>query len=155
MLRIILAALHLLALGIGLGAILARWITLRRPLTADSVKRVLHFDSQWGVAAMLWIGTGVWRWLGSVEKATLYYNNNHLFLAKMGLLLLIFALEVWPMLTFMRWRAELRKGADVATLPSVERAHRISAISGVQAILVVAMVFLAVSMARGYGVIGR
>lgn len=149
--RITLAALHLLALGIGLGAILARWITLRRPLTQDSIRRVFHFDTQWGIAAILWITTGVWRWLGSVEKATSYYNANHWFWVKMGCLGLILALEVWPMVTLVRWRIALRQGATVDQLPRLSAARGISAVSAVQAVLVVAMVVFAVAMARGYG----
>lgn len=151
--RIVLAALHLLALGIGLGAILARWITLRRPLDPAAVKRVLHFDNQWGIAAALWIVTGVWRWVGSVEKSSGYYNTNHLFLAKMGCLALILALEVWPMITLIRWRRALGRGAAVEQLPGRASARKLSAISAVQGLLVVAMVFLAAAMARGYGVL--
>ena len=151
MLRVILAALHLLALGIGLGAILARWITLRKPVPADSLKRVLHFDTQWGIAAMLWIGTGLWRYLGSMEKSTAYYNSSSVFMAKMGALAVILALELWPMITLIRWRIALARGAAVDALPGIAAARRISLISGIQAILVVIMVFLAAAMARGYG----
>jgi putative membrane protein len=151
--RIVLAALHLLALGIGFGSIMARWITLRRPLTADSLKRVFHFDTQWGIAAALWIVTGLWRWLGSVEKTSGYYTSNHWFLAKMGFLTLILVLEILPMVTLIRWRMALGRGAEVAALPGVSRARTMSTISAVQAVLVVAMVFFAVAMARGYGVV--
>jgi putative membrane protein len=151
--RIVLAALHLLALGIGFGAIMARWITLRRPLTPDSLKRVFHFDTQWGIAAGLWIVTGLWRWLGSVEKTSSYYPSNHWFLAKMGCLVLILALEIMPMVTLIKWRIGLGRGTEVAALPGLSRARAMSAISAVQALLVVAMVFFAVAMARGHGVI--
>ena len=151
--RIVLAALHLLALGIGLGAIMARWITLRRPLTADSLKRVFHFDNQWGIAAGLWIITGAWRWLGSVEKTASYYNNNHWFYAKMACLAVILLLEILPMVTLIKWRVALGKGTPADQLPGVSRARTLSALSAVQAVLIVAMVFFAVSMARGYGMI--
>ena len=153
--RIVLAALHLLALGFGFGAIMARWITLRRPLTADSLKRVFHFDNQWGIAAGLWIVTGLWRWLGSVEKASSYYTANHWFLAKMGCLAIILALEVMPMVTLIRWRIALGRGAEVPALPGLSRARTVSAISAVQAVLVVAMLVFAVLMARGHGVMAR
>lgn len=154
MLRITLAALHLLALGIGLGAILARTVTLRKPLTEDALKRVFHFDTQWGIAALLWIGTGVWRWLGSVEKTAEYYNNNHIFYAKMGLLALILALEIWPMITLIKWRVARGRGVPVDQLPSIAAARHIASISAMQAVLVVMMVFAAVAMARGYGMVG-
>src|SRR5215210_2519515 len=118
MLRLTLAALHLLALGIGFGAVLGRSFALRvRPATAESLRRAFHFDTQWGVAAGLWVATGLWRYLGATEKATSYYNHNHAFLGKMGMLALILALEVWPMVTLIRWRSALGRGGapgDVA-----------------------------------------
>lgn len=155
MLRTSLAALHLLALGIGFGAILARAVTLRKPLTDESLRRVFHFDTQWGIAAMLWIGTGVWRWLGSVEKSATYYNQNHLFYAKMGGLAIIIALEIWPMITLIKWRQARGRGTPVDQLPSAAAARRISTISIAQAVLVVLMVFAATAMARGYGMLPR
>jgi uncharacterized membrane protein len=55
MLRLTLAALHLLALGIGLGGIWGRARGLgQRPLDLSSVRRAFAADSWWGVAAMVW-----------------------------------------------------------------------------------------------------
>jgi len=155
MLRITLAALHLLALGIGFGAVLGRAFALgQRPASAESLRRAFHFDTQWGVAAGLWITTGLWRWLGSTEKAPAYYNTNHIFLAKMGLLVLILALEVWPMVTLIRWRVALGRGGAPGDVAAPAAVGRIATISRVQAVLVVLMVFAAVAMARGYGARG-
>jgi putative membrane protein len=151
MLRITLAVLHLLALGIGFGAVIKRGRALQEPPTNDSLSRAFRDDSTWGVAAILWIGTGLWRLLAGTEKATSYYLNNHVFFAKMGLLAIILALEVWPMITLIRWRVARGRGksAEEVVVPAVAR--RIAAISLVQAVLVVGMVIAAVMMARGYG----
>jgi putative membrane protein len=105
MLRITLAALHLVALGIGLGAVWARARGLgARPLDRASVRRVFAADGWWGVAAVLWLGTGLWRLLAGTEKATAYYVANHIFLAKMGFFVAILLLELWPAITLVRWR---------------------------------------------------
>jgi putative membrane protein len=149
-LRLALAALHLIALGLGLGAVVARGSALRRLDAPDALRRAFLFDAQWGIAAILWISTGLWRWLGATEKATAYYNQNHLFYSKMGLLALVLALEVWPMVTLMRWRVALGRGAPVA-VAQPRTAQRIATISHIQAALIVLMVVLAVAMARGYG----
>jgi putative membrane protein len=91
-----------------------------------------------------------WRLFAGTEKATSYYMHNDAFLLKMALLALILALEIWPMLTLIRWRVARGKGTlDLAAHTSVAR--RIAMISVVQALLVAAMVMLAVAMARGYG----
>src|SRR5262249_29135387 len=111
MLRLILAGLHLLSLGIGLGAVWARARALgAQPLDTGAIRRAFVADSWWGVAAALWIATGLWRLLGSVEKATNYYTHNSIFLMKMDLFGLVFLLELWPMVTLMRWRGASRRG---------------------------------------------
>lgn len=54
MLRLALAALHLIALGTGLGAVWARARALaERPLTLDVVRRAFVADTWWGFAAVL------------------------------------------------------------------------------------------------------
>lgn len=150
MLRITLASLHLLALSLGMMATVLRGSALREPLTASSLKRALRLDNIWGIAAALWIITGLWRLFGGVEKPLTYYLSNHLFLAKMGCFALIFLLEIWPMLTLMRLRLALRRGADPAPLVA-PAAKGIALVGHVQATIALVMIFLAVAMARGYG----
>ena len=152
MLRIALAALHLLALGIGLGAVYARARSLNRVDATDgSLSRAFAADSWWGVAAGVWIVTGLWRVLASTEKATSYYWHNHVFLAKMGFLVLILALEIWPMVTLIRWRAAASRKTPPPAEQLAATGQRIARISDVQTLLVVAMVVAAVMMARGHG----
>ena len=150
MLRVIVAGFHLLALGLGLGAVLTRGNALREPLTPQSLQRAFNADTLWGIAAFLWVLTGLWR-LTKLEKGTEYYFANHFFLAKMALFVLILGLEVWPMVVLIRWRIALRKGLSVADLAPPGVAKRIATLSHVEALLVVLMVFAAAAMARGYG----
>lgn len=82
MIRWSIAALHLIALGIGLGALWARGRALRGPLDAARLKRVFYADNWWGVAALLWIATGLLRAFGGLEKGTDYYLHNTWFLVK-------------------------------------------------------------------------
>ncbi len=83
--RWLLAAFHLLALGVGLGAVWARGRGLQAPLDVSGLRRVFSADTWWGVAAFLWIGTGLVRAFGGFEKGSFYYLHNYLFWAKMGL----------------------------------------------------------------------
>jgi putative membrane protein len=151
MLRITLAAFHLIALGLGLGAALRRGSTLREPLTTDSLRRAFSADALWGIAGALWIITGVWRMAAGIEKPREYYEMNYVFIAKMVMLVLILVLEIMPMVVLIRWRRELRAGHDPGVFASPLQARRIATISHVQALRVVLMVFAAVTMARGYG----
>jgi len=153
MLRLALAGLHLIALGLGLGAVLARGAALRDVLAPGSLRRAFRADAMWGIAFGLWLVTGLWRLFSEMEKGALYYVTNHLFLAKMGFLIIILALEVWPMITLIRWRADLGRGEPAETVANAATARRIAVISHIEAALIVLMVFAAAAMARGYGVI--
>jgi putative membrane protein len=151
LLRWLFAALHLLGLGIGLGAVWARGRLLRGPLGAVELRRVFYADNWWGIAAAVWIGTGLVRVFGGLEKGTAYYFQNHVFWGKMALLLLILLLEISPMITLMRWRVQVRRGETPDTGP----AARFARISHIQAGLVILMVLAAAAMARGIGFVPR
>jgi putative membrane protein len=146
--RWIIAAMHLLALAISLGAIWARSLALRGSLDATGLKRVFYADNWWGIAALLWIITGLLRTFGGLEKGTEYYLNNWLFLVKMGLFLLILALEIWPMVTFIRWRMRLGRGEP----PDTSRAPTFARMSTAQAAIIILMVIAATGVARGFGI---
>ena len=84
---------------------------------------------------------------GGFEKGTVYYLHNHLFWTKMAVLVLILVLEFSPMVTLIRWRVAIKRGAR----PETRAAPRLAWISFLQAGLVVLMVLLATAIARGYG----
>ena len=145
--RWMVAALHLLGLGIGLGAVWARGRAFRGPLDAAGLKRVFYADGLWGLAAVIWISTGLARAFAGLEKGSTYYLTNHLFWAKMALLGGILALEMAPMIALIRWRTRVARGEPVDT----SKARTFSVVSFVQAGLVIAMVIAASGMARGWG----
>jgi putative membrane protein len=149
-LRWIFAALHLLALGIGLGAVWARARALRALPEPSALSRAFAADGAWGAAAVLWLATGLMRAFGGLEKGTDYYLQNSAFHLKMGLFVLVTLLEIWPAVTLVRWRAARKKGVEIDT----RAAARLATISYVQAALVVAIVFAATAMARGIGYFG-
>jgi putative membrane protein len=145
--RLLLAGLHLLGLGIGLGAVWARGRALTSRLDAEGLRSVFRADNFWGVAAALWIGTGLWRILAGPEKDTGYYFHNHIFLGKMALFAIILALEIRPMITLIAWRRRVARGEQ----PDTRAAPLLARLSFAQAGIVVLVVFLAAAMARGYG----
>jgi putative membrane protein len=121
-------------------------------MNTQTLRRVFRADTVWGLAAALWIATGVWRVLAQTEKATTYYMTNPVFWAKMGLLAVILLLELWPMVTLIRWRIAASRGAPPEVFARPSLAGRIALISRIEALLVVLMVLAAAAMARGYGV---
>jgi putative membrane protein len=147
MLRWLLASFHLLALGIGLGAIWVRARGLQGLPEPSCLRRVLRADVCWGLAALLWLGTGLPRLLIGTEKPTAYYLANHLFWLKLGLFGLVFLLELAPMVALGRWRSALRHGQT----PDTSLAPRWAFISRVEVGLVLLILFIATATARGYG----
>lgn len=146
--RILLAVLHLLAFGIGLGAVWSRSRSLKsEPLDRPTLKRIFRADAWWGVAAGLWLVTGLIRFLGGYEKPTAFYLHNPLFHVKLALFLLIVAIELKPMMTLMKWRKQVAKGETVDT----SSAKTLAVMGVAQAHLVVVIVIVAVALARGLG----
>jgi putative membrane protein len=137
----ILSALHVLAFGLGLGGVWSRG----RAMRAGDVERVLAADSAWGLAALLWIGTGLARLLGPFEKGVWWYLGNPLFHLKLTLFGLVLLLEIWPMVTLIRWRIARGRGlpVDTSVLP------RLAVVNSLELTLVVIIPFVAAAMARG------
>jgi putative membrane protein len=146
-LRWLLAALHLLPLGLGLGAIHVRAKALRGRLDREGLQHVFAADAWWGLAAFLWIGTGLWRLFGATEKSTEYYLDNHVFWTKMLLLLGVILMEIRPMLTLARWRRDVARGLP----PDTSSAPRLARISRIQTVLILLILLAATAIARGIG----
>jgi len=145
--RWLLAWAHLLGLGIGLGAIWGRRAALLEVPEPSAIRRVLRTDTWWGIAAGIWISTGLVRAFGPFEKGKDYYLHNHWFWTKMLCLGLILLLEIAPMATFIQWRQRLAHHETVDT----SKAALFARTSAVQVILLLVMVLAATAMARGLG----
>jgi putative membrane protein len=143
----IVSALHVLALAIGLPSVFIRGRALRGSLDAEHLGRVLRADTLWGVAALLWIATGLLRAFGGLEKGTPFYVHSALFWVKLTLFAVILALEVWPMATFIRWRIQRSRGQA----PDTSRVRALYVINHIEMTLIVVIVFIASFMARGFG----
>ena len=140
----LLSAVHLLTLGLGLGAVFMRGRALARPLDDAGWQRLLAADNLWGIAAGLWIASGLGRvFFGGKEPA--FYWRNGFFWVKLALFGFVFALELTPMMTFLRVRSARRRHAALPRF-SVEAYRRINS---AEVVLVVAIVFVAAVMARG------
>ncbi|MEO8432103.1 MAG: DUF2214 family protein [Acidobacteriota bacterium] len=148
--RASLSAFHLLALAIGFGAVFARGLRLRdllrSPEDPAALRRLLQADGLWGLAAILWIATGLTRVFGRLEKTPDFYLRNGFFWVKMSLFVLILLLELVPMATFMRWRgAKARGNAPAVGAPF----STLIALNDAEVVLIVVIPFVAALMARG------
>lgn len=142
----IVSALHVLALAIGLPAIYLRGRALKAPLDAAGFSRLFAADNVWGLAALVWIVTGLLRVFGGLEKGTQFYVHSGLFWLKLALFAVVFALEIRPMITLIHWRRSRRRGE----MPDTGNARALHAITHAEMALVIVIVFVAAFMARGF-----
>jgi putative membrane protein len=143
----IVSSLHVLALALGLPAVFLRGRALKGTLDGDGLRRLLAADNVWGLAALLWVVTGLLRAFGGLEKGTEFYLQSRLFWVKMALFASVLLLEIRPMVTFIRWRTRLARGQSVDT----SSAGSLYRINHVELAIVVILVFVASFMARGFG----
>jgi putative membrane protein len=143
----VVAALHYLALAIGLPAVFLRGRALKGPLDNRGLQQLFAADTAWGVAALLWLVTGLLRAFGGLEKGSAFYLASHLFQLKMGLFLVVVALEIWPMLTLQRWRRARAAGQPIDR----SLVGRLDRLNHAELAIVIVMVFVASGMARGLG----
>jgi putative membrane protein len=140
----ILSAIHVLTLAVGLGAVYFRGRALRQTLDDAGWRRLLAADNLWGLAAALWIASGVGRvFFGG--KETSFYWRNGFFWWKLALFGIVFVLELRPMMTFIGVRSALRNGSPLPAFPL----RHYQRINNAEIVLVVAIVFVATFMARG------
>ncbi len=146
MLPAVVSALHVLGFALAVGSIFLRGQGLAR----GDIAAALRADNAWGISSIVIVGTGVWRAFGGLEKGTTFYLANHAFHAKLGILGLIGLLELWPMVSQVRWRIAEARGEE----PDTSRAATFALISRVQLALLLCVPFLAAAMARGLGMVG-
>lgn len=134
----------MLTLALGAGAIFARGRALSRPLDDDGWRRLLAADNAWGIAAVLWIVSGLLRVFFGGKEAAFYWRNGF-FWVKLGLFAIVFVLELAPMTTFIRVRIARSRHLAIPQF-SVDTFRRINA---TEFTLVIVIVVVAAFMARG------
>ena len=148
---------------------------LEPPLDRRQMRRVLVCDTVTLVGASLWIASGLWRFLGGLDKATAWYEDHHLFVVKLALVGLMLVVELLPMTVFLQWRyavaaAEERERraerGDDGPLPTgplmrlflsrgeepwMRPVRAVRWAHAIEEVVVVAILFTATLMARGVG----
>lgn len=142
------SSVHLLCLAVGLTCLVLRERALAGTLDDAGVRRVLTIDNVSGVVAILWMGSGLWRAFGGLEKGSAFYLHSTMFWAKMAALALAWAFETPSMVTFIRWRTRLAIGEA----PDTSKVARLRRLHYAEVVAMTATVFLASLMARGVGV---
>jgi len=111
------------------------------------VERLARVDAIYGVAAVLVLATGVARTLWGV-KGTSWYWTNPLLHVKLTLFIIVGVISIFPTITYIRWRRELRA---TGALPAEAEVRKTRKLVMIQAHILVLIPLFAVFLARGFG----
>jgi putative membrane protein len=139
------SALHVLGISLGFATLIWRDRAMKAAQRGGPLEEVFTADNISGLAAMLILGTGLWRFYGALQKPTDWYMKEYAFHAKMTLFGLGFALELTPMITFIQWRGRLKKGLEIDR----SKLGRLRKFNAAEGVVYVAIMFTAAIMARG------
>jgi len=144
------ATAHYLALGIGLGGVFVRGQGFRQALRGEpgGLARAFQGDNAWGIAALLWLPSGLLRAFGGLEKGTDWYLHNPMFHLKLTLFGLLFLAELWPMVTLIRWRIREAKGQPVDPAAAAPALRWFVRINDAEVVGILLLVAVATAMAR-------
>lgn len=114
----LLAFVHHLCFYAIIVVLVVEMLRVRADMTLADLKRVQIVDAVYGGVAILLIAVGVLRVM-YFEKGADYYLHNHLFLAKMGLLIMVGALSVYPTVRYIVW-AKRSVNGELSPIPAHE-----------------------------------
>ena len=111
------------------------------------VERLARVDAIYGMAAILVLGTGIARTIWGVKGSSWYWTNPLLH-TKLTLFIIVGLISIFPTITYIRWRRQLR--AD-GSLPPEAEVRRTRKLVMIQAHILVLIPLFAVFLARGFG----
>jgi putative membrane protein len=144
----LLAFLHHAA-AFGLVAALAVEVALfKPPLSVQQARRLLRADTLFGACAAVLLVVGMLR-VAYFEKGAGYYWHDAFFLIKFGAFIVAALISIYPTVTFLSWRGDLRAGS-VPQISSA-RTRRVRMCLMLELTAVVVILACAALMARGFG----
>ena len=147
--RALFTYLHLLSAGRMAGRLIAQHWLLKRPVDRQQVALLGALGLGQLLAAIAALATGS-ALASSFGEGAGYYLANPMFRLKMGLFLVLAAASGWPLLQYVHWSREMRRGPQFAPLGrEVDRLRTaLSLMLGLMALLPLPAVL--VSRAFGY-----
>mgnify|MGYP001810018316 CR=1 FL=1 len=101
------AYIHYLSFMVAFGALVTEGLTLKKEPTLEESWRLVIADSIYGLSATAVLVTGVLRVM-YFGKGTDYYLSHNIFLAKVGLFIVVGLLSLYPTFSFLMWIKTLR-----------------------------------------------
>lgn len=102
--EIILRYVHFLSIFAIVGTLVAEHLLLKNDMTRAELNRVARIDGVYGLASLALLGAGLTLWLGSIGKPALFYSGNWIFKIKIGLVIIMGLLSIYPTIFFIKNR---------------------------------------------------
>lgn len=134
---------HFLGLVLTAGTLLAEMLLVRKKLNGFELRRLAMLDGAYGMSVTILVAGGFLQWFMGA-KPSFFYTHNPVFLLKVGLVVLIGILSIYPTVWFIKNRKTPE--AQVVDVPGSVRV-----LIRLEAALVLVIPLLAVLMARGVG----
>ncbi len=144
----IFAWLHLLAIGVGVGLLMAEYWLCRRMPDRLQARLLGQVDLGYQLALIGAFATGLARALYYGQNAA-YYLANQLFLLKIALFFALAVVAVGPSLQYLRWNREARSAPSFA--PLTREVERVRAAIALGLGLWLILPLVSVLVARGFG----
>lgn len=146
--EILLRYLHFVSIFIVVSSVVAEHLLLKPQMTRTEIKRLSTIDGIYGLSSIVVVGVGLTLWLSDIGKPAAFYTQNHIFLTKVGLFVIVGLLSIYPTVFFLK----NRKGEDSNEEVTIPKAIKI--LIRAELLLLFLMPLLAVLMAKGIGYSG-
>ncbi len=130
-------------------ALVLQLVLISDSLSIEDAQRIRRADKFYGLAAASVVLFGLLR-VFLFDKGADYYFSNSYFLLKLGLLVTIGLLSIYPTFTYLRWKQVLSRGE--APIISARLALRLRRLIHYQLTGIIGVLICASLVARGYGV---
>ena len=147
----VMAFLHHLSAFTVVGALVAEVVLFKPPLTIVQARRLQRTDNLFGISAGVLLVIGLLR-VFYFEKGAGYYFADAFFLAKLVAFLVAAAISIYPTVLFLSWGKALKQG--VVPEMSATQVQRTRLCLMLEMTAIVAILFCAPFMARGFGYFG-
>ena len=146
--EILLKYFHFVFIFIVVSSVVAEHLLLKPQMTRAEIKRLSTIDGIYGLSSIVVVGVGLTLWLSDIGKPAVFYTQNHIFLTKVGLFVIVGLLSIYPTVFFLK----NRKGEDSREEVTIPKAIKI--LIRTELLLLFLIPLLAVLMAKGIGYSG-
>jgi putative membrane protein len=143
--EIIIRYLHFVSIFIVVSVVVAEHLLVKPQMTKAELQRIARLDALYGIASIFVVAAGLYLWLGGIGKPAEFYTENHIFLTKVGLFIVVGLLSIYPTVFFLK----NRKGDDENELVDIPKS--IKMVLRIELLILFIMPLLATLMSRGVG----